>query len=214
MDALVIHINSDVVRTESPFNKDPMAMAVIALKRNSSAVRMESQQPQARTLKDVHALLANMDVVLMASPMRKDHNLTVALMYHHHHRKHVASARTAALAAITPLNTSSIWNMAAVLASGTADAVAMLIDLRQLKNVRVHVNSQVAKMLAEFQRFTAHAQDTIRSTTMIQIVISVPNSFMVAAWATLIGSKHWKNVRVNVLLTKICVRALQFHLFI
>lgn len=199
MVALVIHINSDVVRTESPFNKDHMAMVVIALKRNSNAARMELQQPQARTLQDVHVQLANMDVVLMASPMPKDHNMMVALIYHRHHRKHVASARMAALAAITPLNTSSIWNMAVVLDSGTAVAVAMPIDLKQLKNVRVHVNSQVAKMLAKFQRFMAHAQDTIRNTTMIQTVISVLNSFMVAAWAILIDSKHWKNARVNVL---------------
>lgn len=199
MVAPVIHINSDVVRMESPFNKDHMAMVAIALKRNSNAVRMESQQPQARTSKDAHVLLANMDVVPMASPTPKDHNLMVALIYHHHHRKRVALVRMVALAAIIPLNTSSIWNMAVAHDSGTAAAVAMLIDLKQLKNVRAHVSSQVAKMLAEFQRLKAHAQGTIRNTTMIQTVISVHNSFMVAAWAILIDSKHWKNARVNVL---------------
>lgn len=199
MVVLVTHINLVVVPMESPFNKGHMVMVVIALKRNSSAVQMELPQQQAKTLKDVHVQLANMDVAPMVLPMHKDLNSMDALIFQQHHRKHVALAKMVALAVIIPLNTSLIWNMEVAHDFGTADAVVMPIDSKQLKNVRAHANSQLVKMHVKFQRYTAHVLDTIRNITMTQTEILVHNSFMAVAWVILIDSKHWKNARVNVL---------------
>lgn len=199
MVVLAIHINLDVVQMGFQFNKGHMDMVATAHKRNTNAVQMESQPLQERTLKDAHVLLANMDVVPMVSPMHKAHNSMDAMIFQHRHKKHVASARMAALAAITPLNTSSIWNMEVVHDSGTADAGAMPIDLKQLKNVKAHANNQLEKMLVKYRRFMAHVRDTIRNITMTQTEISVHNSYMVVALAILINSKRWRNVRVNVL---------------
>lgn len=181
MVALVILINSVAALMEFQFNKDHMDMDVIAHKLNINVVQMASQRLLEKTLPDVHVQQVNTVVVLMELLMLKDHTLMVALIFHQHHKRHVASIKMVALAVITRLNTSLIWNMVVAHVSGTADAVVIQIVLKQLTNAKALVNNQLAKMHAKFQRFTDHVLDIIKNTTMIQIVIFAHHSFMVVA---------------------------------
>lgn len=209
-DALVIHINSVAVQMVLRFNKDHMATDAIANKRNSNAVPTASQLQLDQTSKDVLVQPANTDVVQMVLQMHNLHNSMDVMMFHQQHKKHVALRKMPVLVPITPLNSSSIWNMAVAHGSGTAVAVAMKIVLNRMKNVKAHVLHQLAKMHAKCQKFMDHALDIIRNSIMIQIEIFAHHSSMVDAWATRIDSKQWKNVNSNVLLMNRYVSLITF----
>lgn len=74
------------------------------------------------------------------------------------------------------------------------------IASKRTKTVKALASNRAAKMYAKCQRFMAHAMDTIKNTTTIRIEIFVHHSSMAAAWAIQTVSKHWKNVKANVLL--------------
>lgn len=157
------------------------------------------------TLLDVRVQPVNMDAVPTASTMRKDHNLMDAMIFQQHHKKLAAFRKIKELAAITRLNTSSIWIMAVVHVSGIVDAVVMKIASKQTKIVKIHALNRAEKMYVKYQRFMVHAVDIIRNIITIRIGIFAHHSFMVAAWAIQIVSKHWRNVKNNVLLMNRCV---------
>lgn len=148
---------------------------------------------------------ANMAVVRMVLTMRKGRSSMDAKISRLHHKRHAALSKIKAHAAITPLNTSSIWTMAAAHDSGIVDAAAMKIDSKQTKTAKIRALNQAEKMCAKYQRFTAHATDTIRNIITIRTEISAHHSFMAAAWAMPIDSKHWKNAKTIALSTNHCV---------
>lgn len=204
-DALAIRINLAAAPMELQFNKGHMDMVVIARKRNTNAAPMESPPLKEKTLPDAHVRPANTDAAQMVSMTHKGHNSMDAMKRQLHHKKRAASIRMVAVAAITRSNTSLIWNMVVAHDSGTAVAAEMLIASKPLMNAKAHANNQPAKMHAKCQRFMAHARDTIRNTTTIQIATFARHSFMVVAWAILIDSRHSRNVNSNVLLMNHCV---------
>lgn len=195
---LVTRINSVVAPTVLQFNKDHMDTVATVNKPNTNVVQTELQLLKERTLPDAHVQQADMDVVRMALPTHKDHNMMDVIAFRLHHKRRAALPKMVAPAAITPSNTSLIWNMEAAHVSGTVDARAMPTDSNRLMSVKTHANKQLAKMLANCRRFAVHAPDFIRNTTMTPTETLVQNSFMVVVWAIQITSKRWMNVEHNV----------------
>lgn len=173
-----------------PFNAFHFILAI---------AQMVLQQQLDPILPVVRAQQANMDVVRMALMMLKDHNLMDAMIFQQHHKRHAALQKIKAHAAITQLNTSLTWIMAAAHDSGIVVAVAMKIVSKQMKTAKTHAFSQAEKMYAKYQRFMAHAMAIIRNIITIRIAIFAHHSFMVVAWEIQIDLKHWKNVKNNVL---------------
>lgn len=188
-------INSVAVLMVLRLHKDHMAMAVIVRNVSTNAVLTELRLPLDPISKDVHAPPVNMAAAPMASPMHKDHTSMAATTFRLPRKKLAVSRKMAALAAITRLNTSSIWNMAVARVSGTAAAVATTIATIQLKTANRRAKLRPERMRAYCRKSMGHALATIPFTTTIRIAMLARNSFMAAAWATPIDSKPSTNVK-------------------
>lgn len=204
-DAAANTINSDVAPTALRLPKDPMAMAAIARNANTNAAPMALRRRLDPISTDVLAPQANTAAVPMASPTHKEHTSMDAKKFQLHRKKLAVSPKTAAPAAITQSNTSTIWNMVVAHDSGTAAAAATAIVTNQSKSAKQRAKRLPARTHANCQRSMDHAQVTIQSITTIQIAMLAHNSFMADAWATQIVSKPSKSARKRAKSTNLCV---------
>lgn len=99
-----------------------MATDVIVHKLNSSVALTVLQLHLDPTSLDALVQQANMDAVRMVLTMHRDRNTMDAMIFQEHHKRRAAFQKIKELAAITLLNTSSIWIMAVAHDSGIAAA--------------------------------------------------------------------------------------------
>lgn len=194
-DADANTINSVAAPMALRLHKDHMATAVIVRNASTNAVPTALQRPLDPTSKDAHAPPVNLAAAPMASPMPKDRTSMAATTFRLHRKRLAVSRKTAAPAAITRSNTSSIWNMEVARASGTAAAVAMTIATIQLKTANRRARLRPEKMRAYCRKSMGPALATIQFITTILIAMLARNSFMVDAWATPTDSKPSTNVK-------------------
>lgn len=198
-------INSVVAPMALQLHKDRTITVAIVSNANTNAVPTALRRQRDQTLRDVRAQQANMAAVPTALATHKNHNSMAATKFRLYRKKRAVSLKTAALAAITRSNTSSIWNMVAARVSGTVAAEATTIATIQLKSANRRAKRQLEKMLVCYRKYMDHAVATIRCITTIMYATHARNSFMADVWATQIDSKASKIVKNCVLSTNRCV---------
>lgn len=204
-DAVANTINSVAAPMASRLHKDHTTMVAIVCNANTNAVPTALRQRLGPTSKDAPAPPANTAAAPMASPTPKDRNSKDALRFRLNRKRLAASQRTAALAAITRSNTSSIWNTEVARDSGIAVAMETTIATIRSKSANQRAKPRPERTLVCCPKFTDHALATILSITTILIATLARNSFMVVAWAIPIDSKRSRNVKNYAKSTNHCV---------